>query len=93
MNRISCLSTGMALAGIIAPCSNAKIPVGKTKPNIVLILADDMGYGDVGFTGCQDIPALAIDSIAANVPIPWEQGLDGINLLPALLGDKTPENI
>ena len=45
--------------------------VGKTaeaaeKPNVLLILVDDMGYGDVGFNGCKDIPTPNIDSIAAN---------------------------
>lgn len=37
---------------------------GKTKPNIIVILVDDMGYGDTGFNGCKDIPTPAIDSIA-----------------------------
>ena len=33
-------------------------------PNIVLIIADDLGYGDLGCYGCKDIPTPNIDSIA-----------------------------
>jgi arylsulfatase A-like enzyme len=34
------------------------------KPNIVLILSDDMGYADIGSHGCKDIPTPHIDRIA-----------------------------
>ncbi|MDA2937355.1 sulfatase-like hydrolase/transferase [Acidobacteria bacterium AH-259-A15] len=35
-------------------------------PNIVVILADDLGYADLGAQGCKDIPTPHLDSIAAN---------------------------
>ncbi|MCG8580235.1 MAG: sulfatase-like hydrolase/transferase [Bacteroidales bacterium] len=38
---------------------------GKT-PNVIIILTDDQGYGDVGFNGCKDIPTPNIDRIADN---------------------------
>ncbi|MCA9140224.1 MAG: sulfatase-like hydrolase/transferase, partial [Planctomycetales bacterium] len=34
-------------------------------PNVLLILADDLGYGDVGFNGCKDIPTPHLDKLAA----------------------------
>jgi arylsulfatase A-like enzyme len=36
------------------------------KPNILLIVADDLGYADIGVNGCQDVPTPYIDSIAKN---------------------------
>ena len=35
-------------------------------PNLIVILTDDQGYGDVGFHGCKDIPTPNLDSIAAS---------------------------
>jgi arylsulfatase A-like enzyme len=35
------------------------------RPNVVFILSDDMGYGDIGVHGCKDIPTPNIDRIAA----------------------------
>ncbi len=37
---------------------------GQKPPNIVLIVADDMGYGDLGCTGVKDIKTPAIDQLA-----------------------------
>jgi arylsulfatase A-like enzyme len=36
------------------------------KPNILIIVGDDMGYGDIGVHGCKDIPTPHIDSLAKN---------------------------
>jgi len=38
----------------------------QTKPNIVFILADDMGYGDVASYGCRDIETANLDLLAAS---------------------------
>lgn len=38
----------------------------ESKPNILLILADDLGYGDLGFQGSKDIQSPHLDELAAN---------------------------
>jgi len=40
--------------------------VATAAPNLIVIMADDLGYSDVGFNGCKDIPTPNIDSIASN---------------------------
>jgi len=44
----------------------APVLTKEDRPNIIFILTDDQGYGDVGFNGCKDIPTPNIDRIAKN---------------------------
>lgn len=43
------------------------------KPNLIVIMTDDMGYADVGFNGCKDIPTPNID-IIANQGVRFDEG-------------------
>jgi arylsulfatase A-like enzyme len=52
--------TALGLAPVAL--SGAEQPA-RPKPNIVLILSDDMGYADIGVHGCKDIPTPNIDRI------------------------------
>jgi arylsulfatase A-like enzyme len=54
-----------ALAPIIFN-SNSQAQGKRTSPNLIIILADDLGNADVGFNGCKDIPTPNIDRIAQN---------------------------
>ena len=36
------------------------------RPNILFIVGDDMGYADVGFHGCREIPTPNLDALAAS---------------------------
>ncbi len=55
-------AAGAGMAGLMA----RRLHAAERKPNIVVIIVDDMGYSDIGVHGCKDIPTPNIDSIAQN---------------------------
>lgn len=62
-----CLAWATILLWTVALISDrlADHATAQERPNILFIVGDDMGYGDVGFHGCKDIPTPHLDALAA----------------------------
>ena len=54
----------LLLAIVIGTQLNVSRATDSKRPNVLVILADDLGYGDVGFHGCRDIPTPNLDRLA-----------------------------
>jgi arylsulfatase A-like enzyme len=66
MNRLIAHVPRIALAVTLLFLSGVATRVQSRPPNILLIVADDLGYADLGIHGCKDIPTPHIDSLARN---------------------------
>lgn len=54
------------VATAFAPLASCPIGNAAEKPNVIIFLADDLGYADIGVNGCKDIPTPHVDAIAKN---------------------------
>jgi arylsulfatase A-like enzyme len=57
-------SVALAICALSLVFTGRSTLLAAEKPNIIVIVGDDMGYADVGVHGCRDIPTPHLDALA-----------------------------
>ena len=65
MNQPPLPQVGFTLVALLFMAAS-EVAAEADNPNIIVLLADDLGYGELGCQGNEEIPTPHIDSIAAN---------------------------
>ena len=65
MNQPPLPQVGFTLVALLFVAAS-EVAAEADNPNIIVLLADDLGYGELGCQGNEEIPTPHIDSIAAN---------------------------
>lgn len=63
------LKTGLIALGVVCVSGWAHVTIAAERPNVVLMLADNLGFGDIGAYGGGEIsgtPSPNLDSLAAD---------------------------
>lgn len=63
--KTALIASIFAVTSTLTPLAAESAETVPTKPNILIIVADDLGYGDLGVHGGKEIPTPHLDSLAA----------------------------
>jgi len=63
--RVFLKITGIAISGLVTPFTSVSQAVETTQPNLLIFIADDLGWNDVGYHG-SEIQTPNVDSIVAD---------------------------
>jgi arylsulfatase A-like enzyme len=66
MNRLLCVTWLFGFVATGLAMMPSVVHAAERKPNVIVFLSDDVGYGEYGFQGNKEIPTPNIDSIAKN---------------------------
>lgn len=64
LSLVNLILMSLLVSWLFTQCKQKREAAAKTKPNIVMIVADDLGYGDLSCYGATKIATPAIDALA-----------------------------